>query len=188
MSWFRKHFPPRSALIYIFIFSLTFNTSLSGNQNKNKGVPTQEDLEFLNKIVEEIGFEGEIIISVGPYYKAKKINLSNGVTLLINNKDFKAPSFLFFDGNVGVYYILIDYLFYKNFTAEEKKFVIAHEVGHAQNPNLRVSILAEQKADEFALRYVSIETAIGFLEKYSEPDEEDIKKQRIGNLHRVKQG
>ena len=188
MLWLRKSVSLGSALICIFIFSLTFNNSLSANQNKNKGVPTQEDLEFLDRIVEDIGFEDEIVISVGPYYKAQKINLTNGVVLLINNKDFKAPSFLFFDRNVGIYYILIDYIFYKNFTVEERKFVIAHEIGHAQNPDLRVSVLAEQKADAFALRYVSIETAVNFLEKYSEPGEEDIKRQRIENLHKAKQG
>ncbi len=188
MFQLRKHFSLSSTLIYIFILSLIFSTSLSANQNKNKGIPTQEDQEFLNKIVENIGFEDEIVISVGPYYKAQKISLTNGVVLVINNKNFKAPSFLFFDRNVGIYYILIDYLFYKKFTIEEKKFVIAHEVGHAQNPNLRGSIVAEQKADEFALKYVSIETAIDFLEKYSEADEEDLKRQRIENLHKVKQG
>src|SRR3989338_9828172 len=188
MLWLRKSFSLGPALICIFIFSLIFNNSLSANQNKNKGISTQEDHEFLGRIIEDIGFKDEIVISVGPYYGAQKINLTNGVVLLINNKDFKAPSFLFFDRNVGVYYILIDYLFYKKFTAEERKFVIAHEVGHAQNPNMRGSIIAEQKADEFSLRYVSIETAIGFLEKYSEADREDLKRQRIENLHKVKQG
>jgi hypothetical protein len=188
MFRFRKHLSLSLTLISILILSLAFNTSLSANQNKNKEVPTQEDREFMSRIIEDIGFEDEIVISVGPYYKAQKINLTNGVVLLINNKDFKAPSFLFFDRNVGVYYILIDYIFYKNFTVEERKFVIAHEIGHAQNPDLRVSILAEQKADEFARRYVSIETAVNFLEKYSEPGEEDIKRQRIENLYKVRQG
>lgn len=188
MFWLRKYLFPSLALTSIFILALIFPVSLSANQGKNNGVPTQEDQEFLNRIKENIGFEKEIVISVGPYYKAQKISLTNGAVLVIDSKNFKAPSFLFYDDAAEIYYILIDYNFYKKFTVKERKFVIAHEVGHALNPNLRVSIVAEQKADEFALRYVSIETAIDFLEKYSEPDEEDLKIQRIENLHKSKQG
>lgn len=188
MFRFKKYSFLSLTSISIFTCFSIFNASLYAEQNKNRGVPIQEDNEFLNRVKEEIGFKQEIIISIGPYYKAQKISLTNGAVLVIDNKDFKAPSFLFYDGVTRIYYILIDYLFYKKFTLEERKFVIAHEVGHALNPNLRGNMIAEQKADELALRYVSIETIVNFLVKYSEPDEEDLKKQRIESLRKVKQG
>ena len=175
-------FIKRTELIFLVIFVILVSGSmvLEAQSKKQKIIPTSEDQEFVNKIRSDLGFNEEVILSVGPYYGLEKLNLSNGRIFSVGQDYLKTPSYLFFDDVGLVYYILIDYNFYKKINEAERRFVIAHEMGHSQNPALRQSIVAEKAADLLALAYVGPDVAIDFLNKYYVSQSE--RDQRIENI------
>ena len=144
---------------FLVIFSpLLFGEATVGQ--KDETVPTIQDQRLVIKIKKDISFKEEIVLSIGPYDGLKDIDLKNGIVISV---DFESPAYIAIRGSI--YYLLIDYDFYKKLTLEERKYVIAHEIGHAYAQLFR-GIAAQKSADIFALRYVRPEVAIGFLDQY----------------------
>lgn len=147
----------RFFIILLGVILLSFGEVTAG---QDEAVPTIQDQQLVLKIKKDISFKEKIILSIGPYEGLKDIDLKNGVVISV---DFESPAYIAILNST--YYILIDYDFYKKLTQEERRYVIAHEIGHAHTQLFR-GIIAQKSADIFALRYVGPDIIIGFLDKY----------------------
>ena len=176
----------RKVFLGFFVASLIFVLLLFWKDHhlsqKDETIPTVQDQQFLAKIKKDISFDKEIVLSVGPYEGLKNISLNNGVVISV---DFESPAYIVIKGST--YYILIDYDFYMEITQEERKYVIAHEIGHAYY-NLFSGIEAQKKADMFTLQYQYAKPGviIDFMKKYCKSQEEC--QERINNVLSFKQG
>lgn len=175
---FKKH----PFLLFLPLWLLLFLGQRGASPGlKGNTIPSVQDQQFLARIKKDISFSKDVVLSVGPYEGLKDINLNNGVVISV---DFESPAYIAIRDST--YYILIDYDFYIKITEEERKYVIAHEMGHAHH-GLFKGIEAQKTADVFALRfrYVKPEVIVGFLNRYCSLEEEC--QERIKNILNFKQ-
>ena len=141
-------------------------------------VADNTDIEFIAQLKKEAGFSQDIQILIGPYRKlygnSFKYQLEKHLAFVEQSQTMK-ETFLIF----------IDKTFYGELNHEQRKGILAHEIWHIfslAKRFIKPSNAEEVDADNYAIRYVSVETMTDLCKQY-EGDEmtRDI---RIKNLER----
>lgn len=157
------------------------NVCLTNRQLVILGKPleSQEAEEVLIQIKDDLKTNKEVTVLVleGSYWVASGILAASFPELQPDGYSFSR------------YYIVVDSDFYKSLNSEEKKAVIAHEMGHIDSMEKLLKI--EMEVDSLATKYVSPQTFIDMLNK-AIPDKDTRKiskeyKLRIENLEKLKQ-
>lgn len=142
----------------------------------------RQDLKHENLISQirkdlKIPKDNVIKVFIGPY-----ANITGEGRLVDSNKPFG-------------FVLLLDEIFYKNLTAEEKIALISHELGHLTNEtvflsdNIDTGIQFQIEADTYATKYARPEAMISILNKVSAKYNGLQSRQyyfRIKNLERIK--
>lgn len=144
------------------------------------GVAESVDIEFIDRIKKESGFNQDVQILVGPY---KKLFGSNFKYRLEQHLVFVEQS----QATKETFLILFDKTFYNELSHEKRKGVLAHEMWHiftlANRRLIKPRVEEEKDADNYATRHVSINT---MLELCNYEGDKFMKKIRIENLERQK--
>lgn len=141
-----------------------------------KPLQNKEAEDVLVQIKNDLKIDKEIIILEGSYWIASRILAASFPELQPNGYSFSR------------YYIVVDSDFYKNLSSEEKRGIIAHEMGHIDN--IEILVQMQIGADSFATKYVSPQTLIDLLNKSDfNRSARQISKEyklRIENLEKIK--
>lgn len=129
------------------------NGCITKQQLLTLGKPLQnkEASDIIAQIKNDMKIDKEVITLEGPYWIASGILAAS------------FPEFLPDEYSFLRYYIVVDSDFYKNLNSEEKKAIIAHEMGHIDN--IEEIIRLEIDADNLATKYVSPQISIDLLNK-----------------------
>lgn len=143
-------------------------------------IANDTDLEFVVQLKRDANFQKEIKIIVGPY---KKMYGGDFKYQLQQHLVFVEQS----QSTQETYLILFDQIFYRELDQERRKGVLAHEMKHILSLAaglVRPARDEEREADDYALRYVSINTMIEICRIYEGDD--SMRNFRIANLERQK--
>lgn len=170
-----------AALCYALINSWRYpNNNISGSQQL-----VHENIDGLDKFIYQIKenskddlphlYKADIQIKMGGFY----FSIGSVATM--------------YPYGPGAFYILVDIDFYKTLTLQEKKAMVAHEMGHVAYPNspkfptnILVVINSQIQADTFATKYVSPDDVVSLIKKAADFNLEY--KLRLDNLNKIKQG
>ena len=138
------------------------------------GTPSDENVELVALIKKDLKLESvQVKVLIGPY--DEKIS---SIGRLLNDLP-------------NGYYVLVDWGFYEELTPEERKALIAHEMGHIQY-TVRVHVydleasVVQFGADMFAIRYAGIDAVLSFLDKKCHDKDNLHCKLRLRDLNYVK--
>ncbi len=117
------------------------------------GIPDTENHTFITEIKKDLKIEGiDVKILFGPY-----LHTTGSGMLVISNKPLR-------------YHVLLDKNIYDQLEAQEKKALIAHEMGHILNKTTyqddkETTINMQVEADNYAALKTSPDTVINLLKK-----------------------
>ncbi len=136
------------------------------------------DIEFIAQLKEDANFKQDIQILVGPYKRLYgddfRYRLEKRLVLVEQSQTTK-ETFL----------ILFDKTFYGELEQEHRKGVLAHEMWHILSLAkglIKPGVVQEKDGDNYAIRYVSINTMIYLCRKYEGDDL--MREIRISNLRK----
>lgn len=144
------------------------------------GVADNADIEFIAQLKKESRFSQDVQVLVGPYKKLFGDNFKYRIEqhlVLVEQSQTTKETFL----------ILFDKTFYNELSPEKRKGVLAHEMWHVFNlakKFIKPRVNEEREADNYAIRYVSVETMLEFCRQYEGDD--FMRELRIENLERQK--
>lgn len=176
----RRDRPP---FLYFFIFSAFLNLFFiffffqSGNELKESLMSKEvvasidtstEDEEFIRKVSEDLGFESEVVMVIGPYFVPSFFSQTQNYRL--NQMLSKYP--IRIDPDDPTRRILMEESIYNKLPREFRHAALAHEIGHIyflvkDGPTVaQLDPDFELKADRIAIRYVSPKTLIDLYRQY----------------------
>ena len=143
-----------------------FERRLSADELISIGKPSNDQVDFIQRINIDMYIIKEVKLLLGPYDTVVDWRGIRSVARLL--------------GIRGLYYVLIDDSLFKNLADIEQKALIGHELGHIFNPTNELD--DQIKSDTFAARYTSGEAVINFLNMVYKDNRHPDKIKRVKNI------